>query len=207
MSVRKEICDTEAYKRLEAAHIVEFEERFRITVQTAYYTPDYVLEAIRAVMGEIDLDPASCECAQRRVKAKAFYDKESNGLAQPWHGRVYLNPNYDFTEFALFLDKAVEEWEAGNMTECIISAETSVTWHNSFQRVLQFADAYCFVNHRVRWTPAWDGFEYELAEIGYDISQVEPYSKHGSAFAYKGPNTVRFTEVFREFGTVLQQVP
>ena len=204
--ISREVLDTAAYKRLEEADVAECLEWFRIIIAGAYYTPDYILEAIRGVMGEIDLDPASCKCAQRRIQAVKFYDEQSNGLVQPWVGRVYLNPNYDFMQFQLFLDKAIEEWALGNMTECILSAETSVTWHKSFHRVLAFFNAYCFVDHRVRWTPAWVGFEHELVEIGFDVNTIPAYSEHGSMFSYMGPNVEKFVEVFGEFGTVLKGV-
>jgi len=61
-----------------------------------HYTPHPYVEAARATLGEIDLDPASCELAQEQVQAAAWYGPGSpfgdNGLAEPWLGRVFLNP-------------------------------------------------------------------------------------------------------------------
>ena len=56
-----------------------------------YYTPSRFIESARLVMGNIDLDPASCEIANRTVKADRFFTKEDNGLAQEWAGRVWMN--------------------------------------------------------------------------------------------------------------------
>ncbi len=59
-----------------------------------HFSPPEVVEAARALMGGIDLDPASCEEANRVVKAERFFDKTYNGLWHPreWSGRVFLNP-------------------------------------------------------------------------------------------------------------------
>lgn len=57
-----------------------------------WWTPTWLIESSRKVLIHIDLDPASDEMANRRVKADRYYTRENNGLVQPWHGRVYLNP-------------------------------------------------------------------------------------------------------------------
>jgi hypothetical protein len=61
-----------------------------------HYTPALIVNAARLVLGEIDLDPASCSLANEEIKAAAFYGPGSefgeDGLAEPWLGRVFLNP-------------------------------------------------------------------------------------------------------------------
>lgn len=57
-----------------------------------HYTPSAVVESARVLLGGFDLDPASCEEANRTVRAKHYYSAQSDGLRQRWTGRVFLNP-------------------------------------------------------------------------------------------------------------------
>lgn len=60
-----------------------------------HYTPIEIVEAARKTLGAIDLDPASNTLANEVVKAAAFYGQGGlglDGLAEPWCGRVFLNP-------------------------------------------------------------------------------------------------------------------
>lgn len=59
-----------------------------------YYTPEDVVELAREVLGHISLDPASCEIANKTVKANTYYDIEKDGLAQPWFGTMFMNPPF-----------------------------------------------------------------------------------------------------------------
>ncbi len=61
-----------------------------------WYTPTLYIKAAREVMnGIIELDPASCEIANRVVQASRYYDIKINGLLQPWKARsLWLNPPY-----------------------------------------------------------------------------------------------------------------
>lgn len=57
-----------------------------------YYTPAEVISAARSVLGRIDLDPCSCEAANRTVGAQSYYTLLEDGLRQEWRGRVWVNP-------------------------------------------------------------------------------------------------------------------
>lgn len=62
------------------------------TGENEWFTPQRYSEAARSVMGAIDLDPATHPIAQQTVRAISHYTAAENGLAQEWHGRVWLNP-------------------------------------------------------------------------------------------------------------------
>lgn len=57
-----------------------------------HFTPPAIIELARAVLGGIDLDPASSDAANENVKAVGFYTAGMNGYERPWTGRVFLNP-------------------------------------------------------------------------------------------------------------------
>lgn len=61
-----------------------------------HYTPKDIVEAAREVLGTIELDPASCQLGNSVVGAMAWYGPGSelaeDGLAEPWLGKVFLNP-------------------------------------------------------------------------------------------------------------------
>lgn len=66
----------------------------------SHYTPSDIVEAVRRTMGGIDLDPASCDQANKVVKAESYITKDQNGLLQDWGvwgnmrgpSKVFLNP-------------------------------------------------------------------------------------------------------------------
>lgn len=68
------------------------EEAKLTATSSEWYTPPKIIEAARTWMGSIDLDPASCELANRAVRAARFFDEATDGLKQRWQGNVFLNP-------------------------------------------------------------------------------------------------------------------
>ena len=54
--------------------------------RSEWYTPAYLVAAVEEVLGRIDLDPASCEEAQRTIAARVYFNKEQNGLKFQWRG-------------------------------------------------------------------------------------------------------------------------
>lgn len=150
-----------------------------------WYTPAEYIEAARALMGAIDLDPASCETAQGIVKAAKFYSKAEDGLQQSWAGRVWLNPPYSAVLVRAFVDKLCQEHQAGAVSEALLITNnaTDTQW---FQELLAHHPV-CFTRGRVRfWGP-----DREL-----------PGPRQGQAVFYLGGNLAGFLEIFARFGMI-----
>jgi DNA N-6-adenine-methyltransferase (Dam) len=149
-----------------------------------WYTPSEFIELARKVMGSIDLDPASCEKAQKTVKAGAYFTKETDGLAQPWFGRVFLNPPYSKHLITQFIDKLVAELPAIEQGIVLTDARTDTRWF----RKLMAVSTVCLTYGRIHFINA-------NGEAG------EPTI--GSVFFYHGNNQKRFAKVFSEIGAVI----
>ena len=154
-----------------------------------WYTPLDIIARARLVMGDIDLDPASSEVANRTVQAAKFYTAEDNGLAHPWHGRVWMNPPYAQPLMADFAEAVSSKYASQEIEQAcvLVNNGTETQW---FQRMLQVADAVCFPRGRIRF--------------------VDPEGKpsgaplQGQAILYFGYNVASFAAHFRECGRVCQ---
>lgn len=76
-----------------------------LTGEYEWYTPPEIVEAARAVMGGIDLDPASCPHANATVQAAQYFTEDQDGLTREWRGRVFLNPPFTHPTVKQFAEK------------------------------------------------------------------------------------------------------
>lgn len=150
-----------------------------------YFTPSPIVEAARAAMGGIDLDPASCQEANDIVMAGIIYTKESNGLDSPWFGRVWMNHPFGRGLNEAWISKLLEEVSSKRVEQacCITYACTSEKW---FQPLLKQPQAFLFPRTN-----------YFLP----DGSVLRGVTK-GSVVTYFGPNEMKFRKAFEKLGTV-----
>lgn len=150
------------------------------------YTPAQYIEAARAVMGGIDLDPASNAHANETIKAAIYFDEKTDGLAQQWSGRVFCNPPYSFPEMGQFVDKLCEEFSARNVEQAILLTNNNTDtkwWH----RAMRISGCVCFTLGRIN-------FYKEDGEI------TQP--TNGQTFFYFGAQRENFSERFGSFGVI-----
>lgn len=83
----------------------------------SWQTPDVFINFGAQLFGPegITLDPATSAEANKRIKAKHYFTKETDGLKQKWHGNIWLNPPGGKTKnkslACLFWAKLMEQWE------------------------------------------------------------------------------------------------
>jgi ParB family chromosome partitioning protein len=154
-----------------------------------WYTPERYVDAAREVLGSIDLDPASSAAANEVVRAKQFYSATDDGLAQPWYGRVFLNPPYGTSApkgSATFVPKLVTEYQSGRTTAAVLLTSAHGTDTEWFSLLWDYT--LCFTDHR-------------LAFWNEDGDSAGP--TFGSAFTYLGPDRDAFAHVFGAFGAIV----
>ena len=149
-----------------------------------WYTPLEVLPLVKAVLGEIDVDPASCVAAQKDVQARTYYTRDDDGLRQPWSGTVFCNPPYKMPEVARFIGKLCEELDAQRTTEAIllVNSATETDW---FQRAFARADAVCFPDGRMHF---------------WHATRSNDHPCQGQTLLYYGPDPAGFCRVFAGLG-------
>ena len=158
------------------------------TGDNEWYTPQEHIERARRVMGAFDVDPASNPIAQEKIGAGQFFTEETNGLAQEWNGRIWLNPPYAQPLIGQFMSKLCEEYEAGRCTEAVALTHnyTDTRW---FQDTARAASAICFTRGRIKF---------------YSPSGDIAAPTQGQAFFYFGPNVDAFAAEFSEVGFVVE---
>lgn len=154
-----------------------------------WYTPSEYIEAARRVMGNIDLDPATCAEAQQVVKATTYYTKEDNSLRSDchWCGNVWLNPPYSKTLIDRFTDKLIDSYDDGHISQAIIITNNSsdTVW---FHKLLSRFPA-CFTRGRVRfWRPNLKTFD----------------TRQGQTLFYLGENIDAFCREFSKLGVIVK---
>lgn len=156
----------------------------KYTGNEEWYTPKKYIDMAREVMGEIDLDPASNDYANKTVNATTYYTKEDDGLNKDWKGRIWLNPPYS-SIISKFIDKI-----CNSNVEAIVltNNSTDTKW---FEQAVKYCNAICFTYGRINF---------------YNSEQKKSSPTNGQSFFYFGRNKEKFNNVFKEIGFVVEVI-
>jgi hypothetical protein len=147
-----------------------------------WYTPNHILDLVESVFGHIDLDPCSNSNnpTEANVPALNYWTQADNGLIQPWHGKVYMNPPYG-DEIGAWVQRLIRAYNEQEIYEgiALLPARTDTAW---FQPLFDFS--ICFVRGRLRFS-------------GADNSAPFP-----SAVVYLGADTTVFSDYFHAIGRI-----
>lgn len=151
------------------------------------YAPADLAATAREVLGTIDLDPASDTTGQSLIPARTVYTLADDGLAQPWHGRVWLFPPQD-GRMAAWVAKLIHEYRCERTTAALLYAglDPRAPW---WQHLAGEATV-CFLPGAIRATMTRGG--------------PLPRTRMGAILAYLGPDHDHFTRVATELGTVMR---
>lgn len=148
-----------------------------------WYTPPWLIVRVRAFLGEIDTDPATCAAAQAIVQAATWYTEAEDGLVHSWYGRLWLNPPYSGP--TKWTDKAVAHYRSGDVSEALIltNSYTETGW---WQRLAACGAVLFFSGRMNFWHP----------------EKTATQNRTGQTMVYLGPRVVDFVDAFRDLGLV-----
>ena len=149
-----------------------------------WYTPPLIAAAARAVLGGIELDPASCAEANEIIQAERWLEWQH--LGPDWTARsIFLNPPFSvgrLDHWVLTLMRAIEEKRVGAAI-LLVNNGTETRWGSM---ALEHCDAVCFHRGRIRFIrPGGDS---------------KGTGRVGQMICYYGPVPGRFNDEFQTFG-------
>jgi site-specific DNA-methyltransferase (adenine-specific) len=114
-----------------------------------YRTPEVLYRALNTTYGPFTLDAAASE---ENSLAQTHFTEADDGLTKQWTGVVWCNPPYGANKTGKWVQKAVEEVQAGNAKRVVMLIPAyntdSVCFH---EFVLPFASTILFVRGRLKF--------------------------------------------------------
>lgn len=195
---------------------------------TEIYTPPEIVDAWHDVLGEIDLDPASSETANRSIRAKAIFTEPAytvtqqegqlstrhyeswGGLGHRWPGKCCLNPPFGNAESACKPHcKKKGCVKRGWHTDTDLPGMSDWVKHFTGEHLIgRMTEGMflCFAATSEGWFQPLLRYPqcFFRGRTNYMLPDGTRYqgATKGSVCTYLGPNVERFAEVFRKLGTV-----
>lgn len=163
-----------------------------MSIGDEYYTPPYIIDAARRVLGQIDIDPASNERANKVVRAARIFTLADDGLVQPWRGRLWCNP--PFSTPKPFVDKLIAEYDAGHVSAGIILVNNGT--ETAWGQALLARFPVCFFG-------ASSGHGSRISFWHESPENPEKGNRYAQMIAYAGSDTQTFCAVFSRLGQMM----
>lgn len=148
-----------------------------------WYTPGKIIDRVVSMFETIDLDPCSnsADWREAAVPATDYWTRADNGLVQPWHGNVYMNPPYG-DEIPPWIDRMVAAYISGEISAAIalLPGRTDTDWFSPL-----FSYPICFVHGRLKFG---------------NTSNSAPFP---SVVVYLGPDVQTFHDWFHDLGPIM----
>jgi hypothetical protein len=159
------------------------------SIKNEYYTPPSIISMVKEVLGEIELDPFSCEFANTNyVKAKRYFDKERSCYLNEWGSpkTIFSNPPYSDGEYGPAIEKLMVEIYGTRCESIILTNNNTQTIASNM--LLKLSQAVCFPLGRINYYKP-DG-------------TCEKNNRHSQMLTYFGPDKYKYQRVFEEIGVV-----
>lgn len=186
-------------RQIAKAQIGQEDIRWKTSESNEWYTPREYTDAAKAVMGGIDLDPASHDNADTFINAGVYFTSDDDGLSQDWFGCVWLNPPYGKdakgeSVTSKWIDKLLAEYEADRVEQSIFLVNILQSRSQSVQWFISYMEAtFCITDHYIRF--------WASNQLG--IGKRAPTN---SLFVYAGTEPDRFAEEFSQFGLIARAI-
>ncbi|BAU13772.1 hypothetical protein LEP3755_43130 [Leptolyngbya sp. NIES-3755] len=150
-----------------------------------HYTPhDLLYRVLRFYDDLIDLDPCCNDRENPHTPSRQQFTIEDDGLSQPWHGKVFVNPPYG-NALKDWANKVAIEYESGNAQQILflVPSRTDTQW---YKRLSEYPR--CNIHGRLKFLNA------------KNKGNAAPFP---SVLFYLGKRKSRFREYFELIGEVI----
>lgn len=150
------------------------------------YTPRWLIDTARRVLGRIDLDVASSAEAQAVIQAARYYTVADNALLFPWAGRVWCNPPY--SDPLPWVQKLLAHYRAGEVLSALLLL--NIAGSPAWARLLwEGGYPVCILSGRIDfWRP--NGLTRASS------------NKYDQFIWYLGRHKTRFAATFAQYGVI-----
>lgn len=150
--------------------------------------PDEYEEKVKAVFGISDLKSTISDVEQDGGQVTIDYTHITNELDKEWHGNVFVNPQDLNTGVDAFIEKFIDEYDMGHLTQAIILITSSAP-SEFFHKLMRIAKLVCFTDER-----------FKSIRRGKKVIVT-----YGKIFFYVGNNEESFTNEFSDLGIVMRK--